>query len=112
MHTVDLLAAAVDLAGRLGYDVRQEWLGGNGGGACELKGRKILFLDLALGPADQLDVVLAALRQKPDALRLPMAHGLRDLLTLRKSAVRRVGRGHRRVGDTCETASGLPAAQQ
>jgi hypothetical protein len=86
MHTVELLAAALDLAGRLGYQVRQEWLGGNCGGACELNGRKILFLDLALGPADQLDAVLTALRQEPDALRLPMAHGLRELLTLRKSA--------------------------
>ena len=86
MHTVELLAAALDLAGRLGYEVRQVWLGGNGGGACELKGRKILFLDLALGPADQLDLVLAALRQESDALRLPMDHGLSDLLTLRKSA--------------------------
>ena len=52
MHTVELLAEALNLAGRLGYEVRQEWLAGNGGGACELKGRKILFLDLALGPAD------------------------------------------------------------
>ena len=58
MHTVELLAEALNLAGRLGYEVRQEWLGGNGGGTCELKGRKILFLDLALGPADQLEMVV------------------------------------------------------
>jgi hypothetical protein len=61
MHTVQRLGEALQRAGRLGYEVRQEWLGGNGGGACELRGRKILFLDLALGPADQLDQVLGAL---------------------------------------------------
>jgi hypothetical protein len=86
MHTVELLAEALNLAGRLGYEVRQEWLGGNGGGACELKGRKVLFLDLALGPADQFDLVLSALRREPDALRLPMAHELQDALAVRKSA--------------------------
>ena len=49
MHTVEALEQALDLAQRLGYEVRQEWLGGNGGGGCELNGQKVLFLDLALG---------------------------------------------------------------
>ena len=31
MHTVVLLAHALNLAERLGYVVRQEWLDGNGG---------------------------------------------------------------------------------
>ena len=44
MHTVELLEYALDLADRLGYTVRQEWLGGLAGGGCELRGRKILFL--------------------------------------------------------------------
>ena len=86
MHTVELLEQALDLAGRLGYQIRQEWLGGTGGGGCELAGRKILFLDLALGPIEQLEQVLDALRGQPDALRLPMPHQLRDLLAVRKSA--------------------------
>ena len=86
MHTVELLEQALDLAERLGYQVRQEWLGGNGGGGCELYGRKVLFLDLATGPEDQLDQVLDTLRHEPDAAALPMAHQLRNLLKLRKSA--------------------------
>ena len=32
MHTVVLLAHALNLAERLGYVIRQEWLDGNGGG--------------------------------------------------------------------------------
>jgi hypothetical protein len=86
MHTVVLLAHAIDLAKRLGYEVRQDWLGGNGGGGCVLHGRKILFQDLALGPADQLEQVLSVLRQEPLAASLPMPHPLGELLKMRKSA--------------------------
>ena len=86
MHTVELLEHALDLADRLGYEVRQEWLGGLAGGGCELRGRKTLFLDLALGPEDQLDQVVDALRHEPDAAGLPMPHELRGLLRLRRSA--------------------------
>jgi hypothetical protein len=86
MHTVELLGQALDLAGRLGYKVRQEWLGGCGGGGCEVHGRKVLFLDLALGPDDQLDQVVDTLRREPEAPALPMPHKLRELLKLRKSA--------------------------
>jgi len=86
MHTVELLEEAVNLAQRLGYKVRQEWMGGAGGGGCEIKGRKWIFLDLALGPMEQLDIVLDSLRRDPAATSLPMPHPLRELLQLRKTA--------------------------
>jgi len=86
MHTIELLEHAVDLVGRLGYEIRHEWLDGVPGGAIELGGRKIVFLDLALGPIDQLDQVLDALRREPQAAELPMPFQLRELLTVRKSA--------------------------
>lgn len=82
MYTVDLLRDALDLAARAGYEIRQDWLGGGGGGACELKGRKLLVLDLALGPAEQLESVIDALRTEPEVHRLPMPYQLRDLLRL------------------------------
>ncbi|MEE8451574.1 MAG: hypothetical protein V3R99_06650 [Thermoguttaceae bacterium] len=86
MHTVAILEQALDLATRLGYGIRQEWLGGSGGGGCELNGQKIFFLDLALDPGEQLDQILAVLRHDPEAGRLPMPHELRNLLRVRKSA--------------------------
>ena len=86
MHTVELLVHALELAVRLGYTVRQEWLAGIGGGGCELKGRKLLFLDLDLGPADQLERVLSTLRHEPEAQSLPMPQELRESLQVRKSA--------------------------
>jgi hypothetical protein len=86
MHTVELLDLGLDLLSRLGYQLRQEYLGGNGGGGCVLKGKKIFFLDLALDPGEQLDSVIDAVRRDPDALNLPMPHELRELLAVRKSA--------------------------
>jgi hypothetical protein len=85
MHTVELLEHALDLLKPLGYEIRQEWLGGGGGG-CELRGRKVFFLDLALAPPEQLDQVVDTLRREPQATALPMPHQLRELLKLRKTA--------------------------
>jgi len=86
MHTVELLQEAIGLAERLGYTVRQEWLAGAEGGACELKGRKYLFLDVSASPLDQLDQVLQSLRKEPISPSLPLPDPLADLLGLRKSA--------------------------
>ena len=86
MHTVELLEEAIAVAERLGYRVRQEWLDGSGGGDCRIKGQKWIFLDLAVGPLDHLDLVLETLRREPEAGSLPMPHALRDLLAMRKSA--------------------------
>ena len=85
MHTVELLRKGIKLAARLGYEVRQDWLGGTGGGACELRGRKILVLDLASGPGEQLDQVLDLLRGQPAMPALLVSHHLRELLALRKA---------------------------
>ena len=73
MHTVELLEAAANMAAQLGYCVRRDWLAGQGGGACTVRGEKWLFLDLATDYAEQLDVVLTALRTEPtlDATELP-----------------------------------------
>ena len=86
MHTVEMLEQALDLTARLGYTVRQEWLAGSGGGGCELRGRKLFFLDLDLGLGDQLEQVLETLRREPQAVTLPQPHELRELLKVRKIA--------------------------
>ena len=86
MHTVDLLEEALRVAEKAGYRVREEWLGGMGGGGCEIRGRKWLFLNLGLGPAEQLDQVLDTLRGDTAVLSFPMPDQLRGLLRVRKSA--------------------------
>jgi hypothetical protein len=65
MHTVEALQTALKLAEQAGYQIRHDWLGGSGGGGCEVKGRKLLLVDLALGPQEQLEIVLDTLRRDP-----------------------------------------------
>lgn len=61
MHSVERLERLLAEAARQGFVIRHEWLGGRGGGACEIAGRKHLFIDLALTTAEQLHQVAAAL---------------------------------------------------
>lgn len=86
MHTVDLLEQALITAERLGYELRHEWLGGSGGGCCQYNGRKWLFVDLALSPAEQLTQVLEGLRVDPQLGRCELSHELARALNLRKAA--------------------------
>jgi hypothetical protein len=86
MHTVVLLSYALNVAERLGYAVRQEWIEGNGGGGCVFRGRKVLFIDLAAPPSDQLEIVLNVLRSEPAAAQEEMPNELRAALHMRKIA--------------------------
>ncbi len=85
MHTVEMLEQALDLAVRLGYTIRQDCLAGRGGG-CELNGRKLFFLDLDLGPDEQLEQILETLRCEPVATMLSLPQELCELLKMRKIA--------------------------
>jgi len=44
-----------------GIRVRFEWLDGDGGGICEIRGERWLFVDLAVAPQEQLQQSLATL---------------------------------------------------
>lgn len=65
MHTVEMLEELMALAGQMGYVIRQEWLGGSGGGECQFGGRRYIFVDLALSVVEQLEQVAAVLRSDP-----------------------------------------------
>lgn len=86
MHTADLLDHALRAAESLGYKTRQEWLGGGGGGDCEIQGQKWIFIDLALSLPDQLHLVVEALRREPRAAALDLAPSLKRLIPERKAA--------------------------
>lgn len=86
MHTIELLEQALDAATRAGWVVRHEWLNGAAAGACEIKGRRYLFVDLALSPREQLDQVLDALAPAHEP-SLSFAHPhLQALLQRRQAA--------------------------
>jgi hypothetical protein len=84
MHTVQLLEAALDTARSLGYEVRLEWLGGSGGGDCEIQGRRYLFVDVAQSPAEQLEHVTSSLARITQAATLPIRLRSRPLPMPRK----------------------------
>ena len=86
MHSVEQLEQLIRLARQLDYTVRQEWLGGSGGGACELQGKKHLFIDLANSAAEQLDSVADVLSQDERLATVAIADELRDVLNLPKAA--------------------------
>jgi hypothetical protein len=86
MHTVAMLNEALDTARRLGYEVRQDWLGGDGGGHCLVRGRKWLLLDVAQSADEQLDIVAEALRGEIGADRAVRSPELAKRLHLRTAA--------------------------
>lgn len=86
MHTVELLQEALDTARHLGFEVRQDWLGGDGGGHCLVRGRKWLLLDLAQTPADQLDVVAEALRDEVETVQIDLSPELSQRIELPHAA--------------------------
>lgn len=86
MRTVEMLEQSLEAAQDLGYQVRHEWLGGSGGGACEFSGRRWLFVDLALSAEEQLEQVCHALRGDPGIYLLRISPSLRDRLELRLRA--------------------------
>jgi hypothetical protein len=80
MHTVQLLNEALDAARRLGFEVRQDWVGGNGGGHCLVRGRRLLLLDVAQSPDEQLEVVAEALRGDDRVATLRISCSLAELI--------------------------------
>ncbi len=85
MNSVQALEEALAVAKRLGFDVREDSLGG-AGGACRIRGRKFLFLELNSSVRERLDLVLAALRAEPDLEQLEVSPMLRRLLKLDRAA--------------------------
>lgn len=86
MHTIDLLEQALHAARRLGYKIRYESLGDAGSGACQIKGQRLLFLDPADGPLEQLQTAVAALEGDAKTAELPVPAELARLLNLRRAA--------------------------
>lgn len=86
MHTIELLEQAIATATASGCVVRQEWLGGAAAGACEIKGRRHVFIDLSLSPREQLDQVLEALASWPAALQFCQSPQLQALVECRRAA--------------------------
>ena len=63
MDDKSILNELLDLAERLGVEVRHEFLGGEGGGMCRLRGQNVLFVDMAAMLEEQLAQTAGALAE-------------------------------------------------
>ena len=86
MHKVDLLQQVFSLAKQLGYTIRMEDLGGEGGGICEFGGKKWLFVDLAASNADQLRRTCDSLKLDPQLSRVSLSPQMEEAVTGRRVA--------------------------
>lgn len=82
MHSLEILQEALRVAKRLGYGIRQEWIG-SGGGVCQIRGRRWLFVDLSQSVNEQLALVCDVLRQHPQIGEVAMSDALRRYLSRR-----------------------------
>ncbi len=89
MHIVDAMDKVLRLAKQAGYRIRQEWLGGSGGGGCEIRGQKFLFLDISLAPGEQFDQVLDTLKNDPNLTENDIPTELRPLFASSNRAKRK-----------------------
>ena len=80
MRTLELLDYMIELAHRIGYEIREEWLDGMGGGACELKGHKVLFVDQSLPPSERVEQVAHALQGCTELTQIYVLPEARELL--------------------------------
>ncbi|MCK4661149.1 MAG: hypothetical protein KAV82_16635 [Phycisphaerae bacterium] len=81
------IAQLAHLAQTLGIEVRYAALGGEGGGICEIRGRRVLFIDTAADTATRLQRTARALARldeietcfiRPDIRELLEKHGGRE----------------------------------
>ncbi len=63
MNVVVKLEKTLEVIRSCGYEIHFDWFGGTGGGACELGGRRCLFLDLAMNADEHLEVAESLLQE-------------------------------------------------
>ena len=86
MHHVELLEHALEVARKLGFLVREEYVGDIDGGSCVVRGQKMLFLDPQLSIPDRLMIVCEALAAEEQLDRTALPEALARRLTVRRAA--------------------------
>ena len=57
MNSIEKLNQILAHVRACNIDIRFETLFGTGGGCCEIKSRRVLFIDLSLGASEQMEVL-------------------------------------------------------
>jgi len=66
MDLANRLDQLLAVAEEIGLDVRPEPMGGDGGGLCQLRGQRVLFVDTSADLATRYDRTLTALAPLPE----------------------------------------------
>ena len=80
--------ALLEVAHRLGLDVRHVHLGGAGGGLACFKGKRQLFVDMDADPEEQLDRTVDAMASMPEITNVFMRPDVRELFERRPASPR------------------------
>ena len=86
MHHVELLEHALTVARKLGFLVREDYVGDIDGGSCVVRGQKMLFLDPQLSIPDRLVIVCEALAAEEQLDRSNLPDELAQRLIARRAA--------------------------
>ena len=87
MNAITQLDTIVRLFEQLGVEVRLERLGGDGGGLCQIRGKRVVFVDLDADTATRLGQCVAALATVPEAATVYISPEVREWMdNLRASA--------------------------
>lgn len=55
----------------LGWEIREDWINGKACEVCELRGRKIIFVNLYATPGEQFEELCRLLPRAPDETKQP-----------------------------------------
>ena len=91
MDTGEKLGRLLELCGELAIAVRYEPLGGEGGGLCLLRGRRVLFVDSDADLATQYDATVSALAGLPELDEVFLPPVLRQALEAKRAMNRPPG---------------------
>lgn len=88
MHEVDKLGHLLESCRAIGIVIRDEPLGGGGGGMCVLRGQRVLFVDAEETDGGRYEKTVAALIGEPEFDEMFLPPVIRDDLERARDAAR------------------------
>lgn len=80
MDKVAQINRLLDFAGEIGVEVRHASLGGEGGGLCIIRGKRVLFVDTAAAVTCRLERTAQAIATLPETETRFLRPDIRELL--------------------------------
>ena len=85
MDDAEITEALLEMLEAAGMAVRQEAMGGSGGGLCQLAGQAVFFVDTDTSSAEQCALCAAVVANRIDTDRVYMRPQVRDMIEQHKT---------------------------